>query len=49
MTSAMTLRYRQIEKAAETLHMSIEPLGVREPDDFNGALGSDRAARVPTR
>src|SRR5207247_3658068 len=38
--NAMTLRYRQIEKAAEVLRMSIEPLGVREPDDFDGALAA---------
>ena len=36
--NAMTLRYRQIERAAQTLHLGIEPLGVREPDDFNAAL-----------
>jgi len=36
--TAMTLRYRQIERAAQTLHIDIEALGVREPDDFNGAL-----------
>ena len=35
---AMTLRYREIEKAAQALHISIEPLGVREPDDFDAAL-----------
>jgi putative ABC transport system substrate-binding protein len=37
---AMTLRYRQIEKAAQVLRVSIEPLGVREPDDFNDALAA---------
>ena len=36
--NAMTLRYREIEKAAGVLRMGIEPLGVREPDDFDGAL-----------
>ncbi len=35
---AMTLRYRAIERAAQVLRVSIEPLGVREPDDFGGAL-----------
>ena len=35
---AMTLRYRQIEKAAQVLRVSIEPLGVREPEDFDLAL-----------
>ena len=38
--NAMTLRYREIEKAAEALRMSIDPLGVREPDDFDGALAA---------
>lgn len=37
---AMTLRYREIEKAAQVLRVSIEPLGVREPDDFNVALAA---------
>ena len=37
---AMTLRYREIEKAAQVLRVSIEPLGVREPDDFNIALAA---------
>ena len=36
--NAMTLRYREIEKAAGVLRISIEPLGVREPDDFDSAL-----------
>ena len=42
---AMTLRYRQIEKAAEVLRVSIEPLGVREPDDFDVALTAMSRAR----
>jgi putative ABC transport system substrate-binding protein len=37
---AMTLRYREIEKAALALHVTIEPLGVREPDDFDVALSA---------
>ena len=37
---AMTLRYREIEKAAQVLGMSIDPLGVREPDDFDFALAA---------
>lgn len=37
---AMTLRYREIERAAQVLGMTIEPLGVREPDDFDGALSA---------
>jgi len=36
--AAMTLRYRNIESAARTLGVAIDPLGVREPDDFDGAL-----------
>jgi putative ABC transport system substrate-binding protein len=35
---AMTLRYREIEKAAQALRVGIEPLGVSEPDDFDAAL-----------
>jgi putative tryptophan/tyrosine transport system substrate-binding protein len=37
---AMTLRYREIEKAAQLLGIVIEPLGVREPDDFDVALAA---------
>jgi putative tryptophan/tyrosine transport system substrate-binding protein len=37
---AMTLRYRQIQKAAQELGIVIEPLGVREPDDFDAALAA---------
>jgi ABC-type uncharacterized transport system substrate-binding protein len=37
---AMTLRYREIEKAAQVLGITIEPLGVREPDDFDVALAA---------
>jgi putative ABC transport system substrate-binding protein len=35
---AMTLRYREIERAAQALRVRIEPLGVSEPDDFDVAL-----------
>ena len=42
---AMTLRYREIEKAAQALRVSIQPLGVREPDDFDVA----RTAMTRTR
>jgi len=31
---AMTRRYVEIERAAQALGVSIQPLGVREPDDF---------------
>ena len=34
----MTLRYQEIERAARVLHIDIDPLGVREPDDFDLAL-----------
>jgi putative ABC transport system substrate-binding protein len=43
--NAMTLRYQQIERAAQVLHVSVEPLGVREPDDFAAALGAMNRAR----
>jgi len=40
---AMTLRYQTIERAANVFGIAIEPFGVREPDDFDGALaGMDR-------
>lgn len=42
---AMTLRYRQIEVAAQLLRVTIEPLGVREPDDFNAALAAMNRTR----
>jgi putative ABC transport system substrate-binding protein len=37
---AMTLRYREIERAATVLGLRVEPLGVREPDDFDAALAA---------
>ncbi|MEP6657018.1 MAG: ABC transporter substrate-binding protein [Betaproteobacteria bacterium] len=37
---AMTLRYREIEKAARLLGVTIQPLGVREPDDFDVAFSA---------
>ena len=43
--AAMTLRYRQIEKAAQRLRVAIQPLGVREPDDFDVALAAMSRAR----
>ena len=36
--SAMTLRYREISQAAARLDVTVEPLGVREPDDFGQAF-----------
>jgi ABC-type uncharacterized transport system substrate-binding protein len=35
---AMTLRYQEIEKAAHVLHVALQPLGVREPEDFDLAF-----------
>ena len=37
---AMTLRYKEIRKAADVLRIDIEPLEVREPDDFDVALSA---------
>ena len=37
---SMTLRYQETQRAARLLHVRIQPLGVREPDD-----GMDRAGR----
>jgi putative ABC transport system substrate-binding protein len=37
---AMTLRYREIERAARILRVAVQPLGVREPDDFDMAFSA---------
>jgi len=37
---AMTLRYREIERAARVLRVTVQPLGVREPDDIDEALST---------
>ncbi|HEY3180587.1 MAG TPA: ABC transporter substrate-binding protein [Casimicrobiaceae bacterium] len=37
---AMTSRYREIVKAAGALRVTIQPLGVREPEDFDDAFSS---------
>ncbi|HET8586176.1 MAG TPA: ABC transporter substrate-binding protein [Casimicrobiaceae bacterium] len=37
---AMTLRYREIERAARTLTVSVQALGVHEPEDFDQAFAS---------
>jgi putative ABC transport system substrate-binding protein len=37
---AMTLRYRETERAARVLHVTVQPLGVREPDDFEAAFSA---------
>lgn len=41
----MTLRYREVERAARSLHVTVQPLGVREPDDFNMAFSAMTANR----
>jgi putative ABC transport system substrate-binding protein len=41
----MTLRYRNVEKAAQTLRVTVQALGVREPNDFDAAF----AAMTKTR
>ena len=37
---AMTLRYKAIENAARVLNVTVQPLGVREPDDFTTAFNA---------
>ncbi len=37
---AMTLRYGEIEKAARVLRVTVQALGVREPDDIDEALSA---------
>lgn len=41
----MTLRYRNVEKAAQALHVTVQPLGVREPDDFDMAFAAMTQSR----
>ena len=36
----MTLRYQEVEKAARVLHVTVQPLGVREPNDFDAAFSA---------
>lgn len=36
----MTLRYREIEKAARALHVEVQPIGVRGPEDFATAFAA---------
>ena len=43
--NAMTLRYREIERAAKVMSVGIDPLGLRVPDDFDVAM----AAMMRTR
>lgn len=37
---AMTLRYKEIERAARILRVTVQPLGVREPEDFEVAFSA---------
>jgi len=37
---AMTMRYREVEKAAQVLRVTVQPLGVREPNDFDTAFSA---------
>jgi putative ABC transport system substrate-binding protein len=37
---SMTLRYREIDRAAQVLGVSVQPLGVREPNDFDRAFAA---------
>ena len=37
---AMTFRYREVERAAGILRVTVQPLGVREPDDFDVAFAA---------
>jgi putative ABC transport system substrate-binding protein len=41
----MTLRYREVEKAAQMLHVTVQALGVREPDDFDVAFSTMALSR----
>ena len=36
----MTLRFREVEKAAQALRVTVQPLGVRAPDDFDSAFST---------
>jgi putative ABC transport system substrate-binding protein len=36
----MTLRYREIEKAARLLHVEVQPVGLRTSDDFDAAFAA---------
>ena len=37
---AMTLRYNEVERAARVLNVTVQPLGVRGPDDIDAALSN---------
>lgn len=36
----MTLRYQELERAANLLHVTVQALGVREPEDFENAFAA---------
>lgn len=36
----MTMRFQEVEKAAQVRHVTVQPLGVREPDDFETAFSA---------
>ena len=36
----MTMRFENVEKAARILHVTVQPLGVREPNDFDVAFAA---------
>ena len=42
---AMTLRYREVERAAGLLHITVQPLAVRNPADIDEALSTMIRAR----
>jgi putative ABC transport system substrate-binding protein len=42
---AMTLRYGEIETAAKAMKVELQPLGVREPEDFDDAFAAMRRDR----
>jgi putative ABC transport system substrate-binding protein len=37
---AMTMRYNEIDRAARVLQLTVQPLGIGEPDDFDTAFSS---------
>jgi len=40
---AMSLRYKEVARAASVLQVSLQPLGVREPEDFDSAFAAMRS------
>jgi putative ABC transport system substrate-binding protein len=42
---AMTQRYREIDRAAQAMGVAVQPLGVREPDDFERAFSAMNGER----